>query len=82
MMGGGFIGGFPGGGMILMALFGLIFMGVVITGLWMGLKYFTLSSGRSLGVKRTEPLTQLKMRLARGELTPDEYEMLRAHLRD
>ncbi len=27
-----------------------------------------------------DPMTVLKLRLARGEITPDEYEELRAHL--
>jgi uncharacterized membrane protein len=29
-----------------------------------------------------DPLTEAKRRLARGEISPDQYEEIRAHLRD
>ena len=62
--------------------FGLIFMGLIFVGILAAIKYAISSSRRSFGSKPTDPLRQLKMRLAKGELTPDEYEMLRAHLKD
>ncbi|CAB1129826.1 SHOCT domain-containing protein [Candidatus Hydrogenisulfobacillus filiaventi] len=38
-------------------------------------------SGGPAETPPADPLAQLKLRLARGEITPDEYEELRAHLR-
>ncbi|HBQ95000.1 MAG: SHOCT domain-containing protein [Firmicutes bacterium] len=82
MMGWGFASGFHGAGMAWMALFGLLLLGAVILGMFAGIKYIIRGYSSASGNGSSDPLKQLKMRLARGEITPDEYEMLRAHLRD
>ncbi len=79
---GNFANGFNGGTMVLMGLFGLVFFGIVIALIFSGIKYVVAGSKPALGNKAGDALEQLKMRLARGEITPDEYEMLRAHLKD
>ena len=79
---GNFANGFNGGTMVLMGLFGLIFFGIVLALIFSGINYVGSSSKPAFGNKAGDALEQLKMRLARGEITPDEYEMLRAHLKD
>ena len=78
----GFGGGSGLAGMWLMWLFGLLMMaGLIVLVVW---AIHTLLPPRSAGSlsPSTDPLVHLQLRLARGEITPDEYEELRAHLRD
>ncbi|NMP21566.1 SHOCT domain-containing protein [Sulfobacillus harzensis] len=72
-------GGFAG--MWIMGLFGLLILaGVIVLIVW---AIRALLPPRSSEPWRSnDPLAQLQLRLARGEITPDVYEELRAHLRD
>lgn len=76
--------GFGGGGglvgMWLMGLLGLLMVaGVIVLVVW---AIRALLPPRLAVAPSTDPLSHLQLRLARGEITPDEYEELRAHLRD
>ena len=76
--------GVSGGGvwMGVMGLFGLLVLGGVVA-LIFGAMRAAFPANRAGSVSASaDPLAQLKLRLARGEITPDEYEELRAHLRD
>lgn len=72
-----------GGGsasMWIMGVFGLLIaIGVIALVAWAIRSLVPRSRVSATG---TDPLTQLQLRMARGEITPDEYEELRAHLRD
>ncbi len=59
----------------------LIMAGVVVALVW---AFRAARPGRlhSLPPNLSDPLHELQMRLARGEITSDEYEELRAHLRE
>ncbi len=79
MMGFGVGGGLAG--MWIMGLFGLlILVGVIVLIVW-AIRAL-IPANRPGPSAAVDPLTQLQLRLARGEITPDEYEELRAHLRD
>ncbi len=78
----GFGGGSGLAGMWLMGLFGLLMVaGLIVLVVW---AIRTLLPPRSAESRSpsADPLVHLQLRLARGEITPDEYEELRAHLRD
>ena len=78
MMGYGVSGGL--GWMWIMGLFGLLVLaGVVVLVIW---AVRTLWPDRRSTLASDDPLAQLKLRLARGEITQEDYETLRAHLRD
>ena len=80
MMGFGVGGSFAG--MWITGLFGLLILaGVIVLIVW---TIRALIPDRRYGTSTplADPLVQLQLRLARGEITPDEYETLRAHLRD
>lgn len=78
MMGYGVSGGL--GWMWIMGLFGLMVLaGVVVLVIW---AVRALWPDHRATMPSNEPLAQLKLRLARGEISPDEYESLRAHMRD
>ncbi len=79
MMGGIGVNGFTG--MWIMGLFGLLSLaGVIVLIVW-AIRAL-LSPRVSETMRSSDPLGLLQLRLARGEITPDEYEELRAHLRD
>ncbi|MDA8194449.1 MAG: SHOCT domain-containing protein [Thermaerobacter sp.] len=69
-------------GLWFMAIFGLaVLAGVILLVAW------AVRAAGAGGSKRGasaagNPLTELQLRLARGEITPDEFEELRAHLRE
>lgn len=63
----------------MMGLFGMIFFAFfAVVGVSLLRRLWTTSGPNVL--TSSEPLNILKIRLARGEITPDEYEELRAHL--
>lgn len=69
-------------GMWIMGLFGLlVFVGVIGLIVW-AIRAWVPTNRLGPPTASADPLTQLRLRLARGEITPDEYEELRAHLRD
>lgn len=76
--------GWIGGGfasMWIMGFFGLVTLaGIIVLLVWAN-RAVPTRHGPELG-RSPEPLAQLQLRLARGEITPDECEVLRAHLRD
>jgi putative membrane protein len=74
MMGGGGGWGFFGGGM---GLWGLLWMGVLLAvPLYLGYSLLNRSSGRN----DSQPLSVLRERYARGELTDEEFEQRREQL--
>ena len=80
MMGFSVGGGFAG--MWIMGLFGLLILaGVIVLIVW-AIRVLLPPRPSDPSLRSTDPLNQLQLRLARGEITPDEYEELRAHLRD
>ncbi|PSR30391.1 MAG: hypothetical protein C7B46_17985 [Sulfobacillus benefaciens] len=80
MMGFGVGGGLAG--MWIMGLFGLLILaGVIVLIVW-AIRALIPANRPGPSAAAVDPLTQLRLRLARGEITPDEYEELRAHLRD
>ena len=80
MMGFGVDGGLAG--MWIMGLFGLLILaGVIVLIVW-AIRALIPANRPGPSAAAVDPLTQLQLRLARGEITPDEYEELRAHLRD
>ncbi|MCL5972531.1 MAG: SHOCT domain-containing protein [Firmicutes bacterium] len=80
MMGFGVSGGLAG--MWIMGLLGLlILVGVIVLIVW-AIRALIPANRSGAPAAAVDPLTQLQLRLARGDITPDEYEELRAHLRD
>lgn len=68
------------GGMWTMGLFSLLTLaGLLVLAIW---AMRTFIPGNRNTASPIDPLTQLKARLARGEITPDEYEEIRAHLHE
>lgn len=71
-------GGYAGMG--IMGIFGLLILaGIIVLIVWAirsGARVRSTAAGSV-----NEPLAELQLRLARGDITPDEYEELRAHLR-
>lgn len=66
-------------GMWIMGLFGLLILaGAIVLIVWA----IRLPSRVSEFGRSPEPLAQLQLRLARGEITPNEYEALRDHLHE
>lgn len=69
-------------GMWAMGLFGLmVFVGVIGLIVW-AIRAWGPANRLGPPNASVDPVTELQLRLARGEITPDEYEELRAHLRD
>lgn len=69
-------------GMWVMGLFGLLVLaGVIVLIVW-AIRAWTPAKQSGVPTGAVTPLTQLKLRLARGEITSDEYEKLRDYLRD
>ncbi len=80
MMGFGVGGGLAG--MWIMGLFGLLILAGVIALIVWAIRALIPANRPGSSAAAVDPLTHLRLRLARGEITPDEYEELRAHLRD
>ncbi len=68
--------------MWLMGLFGLLFLGGIVWLLIWTVRTLFSPNRLASTPASADALSELKLRLARGEITPDEYETLRAHLQD
>lgn len=69
-------------GMWIMGLLGLLTLaGVIVLIVW-AIRTLIPANRSRVTDGSGDPLTQLQLRLARGDITPDEYEELRSHLRD
>lgn len=79
MMGYGGTGGLFFGGWLMGIAWLLILAGVVMLAIWVG-QAIVRRSGRGVQAAATDPLTALQLRLARGEITLDEYETVRARM--
>lgn len=78
----GFGGGGGLAGMWLMGLLGLLMVaGLIVVVVW-AIRALLPPRPAATPSPGTDPLAHLQLRLARGEITPNEYEELRAHLRD
>lgn len=74
MMGSGYCGVFGVGGGALMMIVGLLLIGLFL--------YFVLNK-KSIGVSNdpdSNALEQAKIRLARGEITIEEFEQIKKHI--
>ena len=69
-----------GGGYWLMPLIMLLFLGVVAAGLYFLLKAFMPGGGAAFREDQDRALAIAKERLARGEITFEEYEKIRKTL--
>lgn len=79
MMGFGFGGGWATMG--IMGAFGLLILaGVIVLIVW-AIRVLLPPRPSDTSSRAIDPLAQLQLRLARGEITLDEYEEIRAHLR-
>ncbi len=78
----GFGGGGSLAGMWLMGLFGLLMVaGVIVLVVW-AIRAVLPPRPAASPSPSTDPLVHLQLRLARGEITPDEYEEIRAHMHE
>jgi putative membrane protein len=78
----GFGGGGSLAGMWLMGLFGLLMVaGVIVLVVW-AIRAVLPPRPAAAPSPATDPLVHLQLRLARGEITPDEYEEIRAHMHE
>lgn len=62
--------------------FGMLFWLVIGGAVAFGLVRVALRPHQVIAPDPLDPLTEAKRRLARGEISPDQYEEIRAHLRD
>lgn len=79
MMGYGGNGGFVLGGWLMGLAWLLILAGVVVLTIWV-VKTIVRQGGPGARTAPTDPLTALQLRLARGEITLDDYETMRARM--
>ncbi len=79
MMGYGGNGGFFLGGWLMGLAWLLILAGVVVLTIWL-VQTIVRRDGPRVRTSLTDPLTALQLRLARGEITLDEYEALRTRM--
>ncbi len=79
MMGYGGNGSFFLGGGLMGLAWLLIVAGVVVLTIWV-VQAIVRRSGPGVQAAPTDPLTALQLRLARGEITLDEYESVRARM--
>jgi uncharacterized membrane protein len=63
-------------------LVGMLFWLVIGAAVASGLVRWALRPHHVIAPDPMDPLTEAKRRLARGEISPDQYEEIRAHLRD
>ena len=71
-----------GVGMLIMGLFGLLILVGIVVLIVTSIQYLIRVNHPTTVSASNDPLAQLQLRLVRGEITPEEYETLRNHLRN
>lgn len=71
-----------GVGMLIMGLFGLLILVGIVVLIVTSIQYLIRVNHPTTVSAANDPLAQLQLRLVRGEITPEEYETLRNHLRN